>query len=173
MPNFQKYLLIFSIDSRYLRNICQIVHKYHQIVHKFTNLKMEEQRTEKNMERREISSSSGRKGRGSRAAHPRWRRPRGLPAVWPGPWRSHGGGLCSSVPPQLGSRRADGSLAMPGGRLGSAQAQAGALGSQPPGAGGGGRSQRTESRVWGAPSRSRGVRRWRRGGRGECRGLRR
>jgi len=38
------------------------------------------------------------RGRGSGGA-------KGLPAIWPGPWRSPTGSLCSSAPPQLGRRR--------------------------------------------------------------------
>jgi len=44
------------MDSRYQRNICQIIHKYRQIIHKYTNLQIEEWRESKEEQTPESTS---------------------------------------------------------------------------------------------------------------------
>ena len=46
------------MDSRYQRNICQIIHKYRQIVHKYTNLQIEERRERESKEEQIAESTS-------------------------------------------------------------------------------------------------------------------
>ena len=65
------------MNSRYQRNICQIVHKYHQMVHKFTDGRTK--RTEKQEQsfeqqnKREGSSGRRRNGDGgAREGTPAW-----------------------------------------------------------------------------------------------------
>ena len=92
------------MDSRYQRNICQIIHKYRQIVHKYTNLQIEERGESKEEQTPESTSrlsaaEQGQKAedgatpgrRRSHRGHPRWGRPPGT--LHPRPHRGGGGGL--------------------------------------------------------------------------------
>jgi hypothetical protein len=55
MPNFQKRTYkFFFYGFQIQRNICQIVHKYHQTVHKFTN----RQESREEQEERKINNST-------------------------------------------------------------------------------------------------------------------
>ena len=92
------------MDSRYQRNICQIIHKYHQIIHKYTNLQIEERRESKEEQTPENTSRLPAAEKGQKAeddgtpgrrrphrGHPRWGRPPGT--LHPRPHRGGGGGL--------------------------------------------------------------------------------
>ena len=78
------------MDSRYQKNICQIIHKYHQIVHKYTNLQIEEWRESKEEQTPESTSRLPATEKGQKAeddgtpgrrclhrGHPRWGHPSG------------------------------------------------------------------------------------------------